>query len=114
MRDAAGRLCGHHDFRNLCKMDVGNGVVEYRRRLDRVTITALKGAAADGGGGDGSGGGGGGAGTGGGGGAVGEEGYQMYQLEVRGNAFLWHQIRYRARGVGTGDDCERFEGRLSG
>ncbi|XP_043217807.1 tRNA pseudouridine(38/39) synthase-like [Amphibalanus amphitrite] len=75
MCEAASRLCGHHDFRNLCKMDVGNGVIEYRRRLERVTITPVDGPAAGGGGGGGDG------------------GYQMYQLEVRGNAFLWHQIR---------------------
>ena len=66
MRAAAGRLCGQHDFRNLCKMDVGNGVVSYQRRLERVSVTALDEAA---------------------------DGYQMCQLEVTGNAFLWHQIR---------------------
>ena len=54
MREAAGRLCGHHDFRNLCKMDVGNGVVSYHRRLERVTITTLDHPAADRGSRDGS------------------------------------------------------------
>ena len=110
MREAAGRLCGHHDFRNLCKMDVGNGVVSYHRRLERVTITTLDGPsldrgprdgpaadrgsrdgpAADGGSRDGP------AADGGDERRRGEDGggYQMCQLEVRGNAFLWHQIRY--------------------
>ncbi|XP_037090899.1 tRNA pseudouridine(38/39) synthase-like [Pollicipes pollicipes] len=67
MQAAADRLCGHHDFRNICKMDVGNGVLEYRRHLRQVTVRPLEGGA--------------------------DDGYQMCQLVVRGNAFLWHQIR---------------------
>jgi tRNA pseudouridine38/39 synthase len=38
MQEACKHLVGSHDFRNLCKMDVGNGVVNYIRRLDHVEI----------------------------------------------------------------------------
>lgn len=38
MHAACKFLIGSHDFRNLCKMDVGNGVVNYTRRLDHVEI----------------------------------------------------------------------------
>lgn len=38
MQEACKFLIGSHDFRNLCKMDVGNGVVNYTRRLDHVEI----------------------------------------------------------------------------
>ena len=31
MCEAASKLIGEHDFRNLCKMDVGNGVVNFKR-----------------------------------------------------------------------------------
>ena len=38
MLQAARALIGEHDFRNLCKMDVGNGVVTYRRRITAVDL----------------------------------------------------------------------------
>lgn len=40
MEEAAKLLEGEHDFRNLCKMDVGNGVVQFRRRVEKVWIDA--------------------------------------------------------------------------
>lgn len=66
MQRAADRLRGSHDFRNLCKMDVGNGVVGYTRELRELHVQH----------GDGP-----------------DDAFQMCQLVVRGNAFLWHQIR---------------------
>ena len=39
MLEAASTLIGEHDFRNLCKMDVGNGVVTYRRHITAVDLT---------------------------------------------------------------------------
>ncbi|CAH1772759.1 unnamed protein product [Owenia fusiformis] len=69
MRVAGQKLVGTHDFRNLCKMDVGNGVVTFMRRIMSVNIeeedpspTRL-------------------------------DGYRMCTLTVVGQAFLWHQIR---------------------
>lgn len=38
MSDAASKLVGEHDFRNLCKMDVGNGVVNFTRKMFSVNI----------------------------------------------------------------------------
>lgn len=42
MGEAGKLLEGVHDFRNLCKMDVGNGVVNFKRRIDKVTVSLLK------------------------------------------------------------------------
>ena len=39
MQDAANKLVGEHDFRNLCKMDVGNGVTNYKRKIMSAEIT---------------------------------------------------------------------------
>jgi tRNA pseudouridine38/39 synthase len=67
MEEACKSLLGAHDFRNLCKMDVGNGVVNYIRRIDIATIKeATKNETED---------------------------YDMFYLEIKGSAFLWHMIR---------------------
>jgi tRNA U38,U39,U40 pseudouridine synthase TruA len=41
MGEAGERLCGVHDFRNFCKMDVNNGVVNYQRRIFRLSVSVL-------------------------------------------------------------------------
>lgn len=41
MKIAAKKLIGEHDYRNLCKMDVGNGVVNYTRRILDTDIQAV-------------------------------------------------------------------------
>ncbi len=41
MSQAAQRLVGHHDFRNLCKMDVGNGVTNYLRNIISTELKVL-------------------------------------------------------------------------
>ncbi|CAL1543678.1 unnamed protein product [Lymnaea stagnalis] len=66
MNEAATKLLGEHDFRNLCKMDVGNGVVNFVRKIIRADVTILKEL---------------------------DHGYSMCELTVVGQAFLWHQIR---------------------
>ncbi|KAG5683730.1 hypothetical protein PVAND_012995 [Polypedilum vanderplanki] len=67
MKEACSYLIGSHDFRNFCKMDVRHGVVQFFRRLDNVEIKLatrnLK------------------------------EEFDMYYLEIKGSAFLWHMIR---------------------
>ena len=35
-------LVGEHDFRNFCKMDVGNGVVDYHRRITEVNVNVIQ------------------------------------------------------------------------
>lgn len=64
MKEACEFLVGSHDFRNLCKMDVANGVVNYIRRLDSVRIVSMK--------------------------DMGEsvDPYDMFYLEIQGSAFL--------------------------
>jgi Pseudouridylate synthase len=41
MISAAQDLVGIHDFRNFCKMDVGNGVVNYDREIKSVSIKII-------------------------------------------------------------------------
>ncbi|XP_058836087.1 tRNA pseudouridine(38/39) synthase [Topomyia yanbarensis] len=68
MQKGCRYLVGSHDFRNLCKMDVGNGVVTFTRNVLHAFIKES--------------------------GKDGEEaGYDMLYFELRGNAFLWHQVR---------------------
>lgn len=62
---AAKKLVGTHDFRNLCKMDVGNGVISFIRHIDSAGVTV----------------------------ANDSDGYSMCTFTVVSKAFLWHQIR---------------------
>ena len=41
MEAAAEKLVGEHDYRNLCKMDVGNGVINYKRKILKTSIVTL-------------------------------------------------------------------------
>jgi len=66
MNEAAELLVGEHDFRNLCKPDVANGVVNYRRRIIRASVRCLD---------------------------TSSSAYTMCVAEIEGKAFLWHQIR---------------------
>lgn len=63
---AAQYLIGEHDFRNFCKMDVGNGVIKFHRRIIDIQIEAIDNSA---------------------------NSYSMIRLELKGQAFLWHQVR---------------------
>lgn len=71
MNQAIQQVVGTHDFRNLCKMDVGNGVVQYYRRIISANLKicfennqfSINRA------------------------------YDMCELTIVGKAFLWHQIR---------------------
>ena len=65
MREASQYLLGTHDFRNFCKMDVGNGVINYTRNILQLTIDA----------------------------PTGDDSYNMCELTIQGQAFLWHQVR---------------------
>nr|SVE75194.1 EOG090X083V [Daphnia dolichocephala] len=66
MRTAAQHLIGEHDFRNFCKMDVGNGVVKFHRRMMDIQIEAIDNSV---------------------------DNYSMMRLTLIGQAFLWHQVR---------------------
>lgn len=71
MHAAAQRYVGTHDFRNLCKMDVANGVVNFQRTILSAGVTWVE--------------------------KGGESGLQdpfrLCQFEVTGQAFLYHQVR---------------------
>lgn len=78
MRDAASRLVGEHDFRNLCKLDASKQITMFRRVVKRVDIVPVEpdecGAGAD---------------------VPPGSGYHnMHVLNLVGSAFLYHQVRH--------------------
>lgn len=68
MQQACDHLVGIHDFRNLCKMDVQNGVVEFVREIKAANIREATKSLSD-------------------------PSYDMFYLELVGKAYLWHQVR---------------------
>ena len=74
MNEGASYLIGGHDFRNFCKMDVGNGVTEYHRRITAVSVEVLDKDESESNNSTIS-------------------PYDMCALTISGKAFLWHQIR---------------------
>ncbi|KAG5196358.1 tRNA pseudouridine(38/39) synthase [Ovis aries] len=72
MNYAAQKYVGTHDFRNLCKMDVANGVTNFQRTILSAQVQRV-------------------------GQNLAEEGwqepFQLCQFEVTGQAFLYHQVR---------------------
>ncbi|XP_064326863.1 tRNA pseudouridine(38/39) synthase [Phalacrocorax carbo] len=71
MHVAAQRYVGTHDFRNLCKMDVANGVVNFQRTILSAGVTWVER-----------------------GGETGlQDPFRLCQFEVTGQAFLYHQVR---------------------
>lgn len=69
MQQACKYLIGIHDFRNLCKMDVGNGVITFERELRDVRVVESFRTNSE------------------------RSPYDMYYVELIGKAFLWHQVR---------------------
>ncbi|TNN03494.1 hypothetical protein fugu_000523 [Takifugu bimaculatus] len=70
MADAAKRYEGKHDFRNLCKMDVGNGVLQFERTILSASIRPVNPIHASS-----------------------TDQYDIFIFEVKGLAFLYHQVR---------------------
>ena len=79
MRDAAARLVGEHDFRNMCKVDASKQITNFCRRIDGATIDAVP--AGWGTGSDDT-------------EAASNAFEPMYVLNLRGSAFLYHQVRH--------------------
>lgn len=72
MDAAAQRFVGTHDFRNLCKMDVANGVVNFQRTILSAGVTWTEGGGEE----------------------LGvQDPFRLCQFEVTGQAFLYHQVR---------------------
>ncbi|GCB83660.1 hypothetical protein scyTo_0024163 [Scyliorhinus torazame] len=78
MDEAARRFEGAHDFRNLCKMDVANGVLNFRRTVLHARVGPVPPPGQEAGGACPG---------------MRPSPYGMCQLEVRGQAFLYHQVR---------------------
>nr|XP_022902668.1 tRNA pseudouridine(38/39) synthase isoform X1 [Onthophagus taurus] len=69
MRIGSNHLLGDHDFRNFCKMDVGNGVTQFNRNITKINIDLFHKWGSN------------------------KEDYDSYVITIEGQAFLWHQIR---------------------
>ncbi|XP_018089389.1 pseudouridine synthase 3 L homeolog isoform X1 [Xenopus laevis] len=69
MDKAARLLEGTHDFRNLCKMDVANGVLNFTRTVLSARVGPVPEIPGD----------------------MGP--FQLYHLQITGLAFLYHQVR---------------------
>ncbi|ERS96326.1 tRNA pseudouridine(38-40) synthase [Sporothrix schenckii ATCC 58251] len=76
MRTAAKHFVGLHDFRNFCKIDPNKQITNFARRIFDADIVEVPGlhASLDYYGGSSS--------------------IKVYSFDVRGSAFLWHQIRH--------------------
>jgi len=70
MQEAATLLLGEHDFRNFCKVDVGNNVNHFIRRIDSFKIRGSP--------------------------TSGKDVREICEMEITGMAFLWHQVRCMA------------------
>ncbi|KAJ4481135.1 pseudouridine synthase, partial [Lentinula aciculospora] len=68
MRDAASRLLGLHDFRNLCKLDPAKQITIFERRILRADIDPVDRSTSS--------------------------SPSMYVLNLVGTAFLYHQVRH--------------------
>ncbi|KAK7435910.1 pseudouridine synthase deg1 [Stygiomarasmius scandens] len=65
MQDAASRLLGEHDFRNLCKLDPGKQITIFTRKILHAEIVPVENGSPG-----------------------------MYVLNLIGTAFLYHQVRH--------------------
>ncbi|EJD05002.1 tRNA pseudouridine synthase [Fomitiporia mediterranea MF3/22] len=73
MRDAAARLVGDHDFRNLCKLDPSKQLTVFRRNISRADISPASVLAND---------------------DLASDRSHMYVFDLIGNAFLYNQVRH--------------------
>ncbi|XP_016146857.1 tRNA pseudouridine(38/39) synthase-like isoform X2 [Sinocyclocheilus grahami] len=70
MAEAAKRYEGTHDFRNICKMDVGNGVLQFQRTILSASIQPVQPNP-----------------------TCPNDPHQLHVFQVKGLAFLYHQVR---------------------
>ncbi|CAL1697920.1 unnamed protein product [Somion occarium] len=68
MQDAASRLVGEHDFRNMCKMDPRKQLTHFVRKVKRATISPISNGLAP--------------------------TTNMYVFDLIGSAFLYNQVRH--------------------
>ncbi|XP_029934103.1 tRNA pseudouridine(38/39) synthase [Myripristis murdjan] len=70
MADAAKRYEGTHDFRNVCKMDVGNGVLQFQRTILSASVKPVQPQHMSS-----------------------TDPHDIFIFEIKGLAFLYHQVR---------------------
>ncbi|KAK9530310.1 hypothetical protein VZT92_011819 [Zoarces viviparus] len=70
MADAAKRYEGTFDFRNLCKMDVGNGVLQFERTILSASVQPVRPQL-----------------------IPSTDQYDLFIFEIKGLGFLYHQVR---------------------
>lgn len=70
MAAAAKRYEGTHDFRNVCKMDVGNGVLQFERTILSASVEPVAPQQ-----------------------TCGTDQCDIFMFEITGLAFLYHQVR---------------------
>ncbi|KAI9272518.1 pseudouridine synthase [Sporodiniella umbellata] len=63
---------GEHDFRNFCKMDPAKNILSYERRIVSMKVNPVEHTTSE---------------------NVGD-GSDFYEVELKGTAFLWHQVRF--------------------
>lgn len=76
MSEAAKKYQGLHDFRNLCKIDASKQISNFERRIFHAGIHEVDASQESQSK------------------AVGTASPKLYYFEVRGSAFLWHQVRH--------------------
>ncbi|ELW72237.1 tRNA pseudouridine(38/39) synthase isoform X2 [Tupaia chinensis] len=72
MNSAAQKYVGTHDFRNFCKMDVANGVVNFQRTVLSAQVQRVGQSPGE---------------------HTQQAPFQLCQFQVTGQAFLYHQVR---------------------
>ncbi|KAL1456003.1 hypothetical protein WDU94_000761 [Cyamophila willieti] len=70
MNKAAQYLLGTHDYRNLCKMNVANGVVNFKRTVTHTSVSTTFSNN-----------------------QFNDSQHDMCEFNIRSQGFLWHQIR---------------------
>ncbi|KAK4627321.1 tRNA pseudouridine(38/39) synthase [Fulvia fulva] len=74
MEEAAKKYEGLHDFRNFCKVDPSKQISKFERRIFHSGIHEVNSSAESG--------------------SSASLSPKLYYFEVRGSAFLWHQVRH--------------------
>jgi tRNA pseudouridine38/39 synthase len=80
MKSAAKRYEGLHDFRNFCKVDPSKQITNFERRIFHAGIHRVRRDSVDSGASSTN--------------STGMASPDLYYFEVRGSAFLWHQVRH--------------------
>ncbi len=79
MRDAAERLLGENDFRNLCKLDASKQIVSFKRKSYALRSAQFRSSSNTRGSGEDS--------------AAQSPEASIYVFDLVGTAFLYHQVR---------------------